>query len=128
MAGVQSGASEKFLVGREPVAPRCDGQGRVGGSGTEGPWGVTGVQQLLDNGTGTGTGPEGNRVWVSADLMDELRGHCQGCQTRKHLRMGDHAQKATAHQRGHAIRASTLARVLAPVAIGRVVCRLVAVA
>jgi hypothetical protein len=128
MAGVQSGTSEKFLVGREPVAPRRDGQGRVGGSGTAGPWGVTGAQQLLDDGPGPGTEPEGNRVWVTAALLDDLQGHRQGCRPRIPLWRGDQAQKATAHQRGHAIRAPTLARVLAPVAIGRVVCRFVAVA
>jgi hypothetical protein len=52
MAGVQFGATEKCLVGRASVAPRRDGQGRVGGSGTEGPWGGTGVRQLFENGLG----------------------------------------------------------------------------
>jgi hypothetical protein len=66
----------------------------VEGIWTEGPCGVTGAQQQLDHGPGPGTGPEGNRVWLPADLLDDFQGHGQGCRTRKPLWRGDHVQKA----------------------------------
>jgi hypothetical protein len=72
MAGAQSGESSKSLVGRDPIATRLDGQGRVGGIWNEVPGGVTGAQQLLDNGPVPGTGPDGNRVWLTAALLDDI--------------------------------------------------------
>jgi hypothetical protein len=80
----------------------------VEGIWTEGPCGVTGAQQLLDHGPGPGTEPEGNRVWLPADLLDDFQGHCQGCRTRKPLRRGDHVQKAPEPQRGHTRSAPTI--------------------
>jgi len=76
MAGAPSGESQKSLVGRDPVAPRLDGQSRVVGIWNKVPCGVTGAQQPFENGPVPGTRPDGHRMWLTTDLIDDIQGHC----------------------------------------------------
>jgi hypothetical protein len=89
--------------------------------------GISGSQLLLENGPVPGTRPDGNCLWLTADLRDEIQCYLQGRWLLKHFWMGDNPYKATEHQLRHAIRAATIDRVFDPVALGRVVGRIFAV-